>query len=164
GAGISYVSANAGTTVRMKDKDDGAVGKGLAYVRGILDERARRGSLKPRQVLDTMALVHPTVDYVGFKSADMIIEAVFEDLSLKQRVLRETEEATRADTIFASNTSSIPITRIAQAAKRPELVCGMHFFSPVHKMPLLEVITTDKTAPWVTATAVAFGKKIGQTV
>ena len=164
GAGITYVSANAGTPVRVKDKDDAAVGKGMAYVRGILDERASRGSLKKRAVEDTMALVRPTVDYSGFGNVDLVIEAVFEDITIKQKVLRETENATSDDCIFASNTSSIPITRIAEVSKRPELVCGMHFFSPVHKMPLLEVITTAKTAPWVTATAVAFGKKIGKTV
>jgi 3-hydroxyacyl-CoA dehydrogenase/enoyl-CoA hydratase/3-hydroxybutyryl-CoA epimerase len=164
GGGIAYVSANAGAVVRLKDKDDQAVGRGMSYVRGILAERQKRGSVKSRQVLDTMALVRPTVDYSGFASADLVIEAVFEDLQVKQKVVRETEAATRKDCIFASNTSSIPITRIAEAASRPELVCGMHFFSPVHKMPLLEVIRTDKTAPWVVATAVAFGKRIGKTV
>jgi 3-hydroxyacyl-CoA dehydrogenase/enoyl-CoA hydratase/3-hydroxybutyryl-CoA epimerase len=164
GAGISYVSVNAGTVVRMKDKDDPAVAHGLAYVRGILDERAARGSLKGRAVEGSMALLHPSLDYSGFGGVDLVIEAVFEDLALKRRVLAETEAATRPETIFASNTSSIPIGRIAEGARRPEMVCGMHFFSPVHKMPLLEVITTDKTAPWVVATAVAFGKRIGKTV
>ncbi|HJZ86175.1 MAG TPA: fatty acid oxidation complex subunit alpha FadJ [Polyangia bacterium] len=164
GGGITYVSAAVGVPVRMRDQDDEALRKGLAYVRGILDQRVERKSLKARAAADVMALVRPTTDYSGFASADLVIEAVFEDLAVKQKVLRETEAATRADTIFASNTSSIPITRIAEAAARPELVVGMHFFSPVHKMPLLEVIKTAKTADWVVATAVAFGKHIGKTV
>ena len=93
-----------------------------------------------------------------------MIEAVFEDLGLKHRVLQETEAACRPDAIFASNTSSIPITKIAEGSARPENVIGMHYFSPVHKMPLLEIITTEKTADWVTATCVALGKKQGKHV
>src|ERR1041385_7437295 len=111
-----------------------------------------------------MALVHPTLDYAGFATCDLVIEAVFEDLTVKQNVLAEVEAKVPPETIFASNTSSIPIGRIAERAAHPERVCGMHFFSPVLKMPLCEVIVTPKTAPWVTATAVAFAKKLGKTV
>jgi 3-hydroxyacyl-CoA dehydrogenase/enoyl-CoA hydratase/3-hydroxybutyryl-CoA epimerase len=93
-----------------------------------------------------------------------VIEAVFEDLALKQRILRDVEERANERCIFASNTSSIPITKIAEGSRRPENVVGMHYFSPVHKMPLLEVIRTDKTDPAVVATAVALGKKQGKTV
>ena len=93
-----------------------------------------------------------------------MIEAVFEDLDVKHKVLREVEERATPGAIFASNTSSIPIGKIAAASRRPENVVGMHYFSPVHKMPLLEVIRTDKTDPAVVATAVAVGKKQGKTV
>jgi len=93
-----------------------------------------------------------------------VIEAVFEDLALKQRVLEEVEPAILADAVYASNTSTIPIARIAEASRHPERVLGMHFFSPVHKMPLLEVIVTGATAPAATVTAVAYGKKLGKTV
>src|SRR5262249_34080887 len=143
GGGITYVAAAvAGVPVRVRDKDDESLRRGLGYVRGILDERAARGALAKRAAEDTMALVHPTLDYTGFGTCDLVIEAVFEDLTVKQSVLREVEGAARSETIFASNTSSIPIGRIAERAARPELVCGMHFFSPVHKMPLVEIIVT----------------------
>ena len=111
-----------------------------------------------------MSLVGGTIDYSGFASADLVIEAVFEDLGVKQQVLRETEQVTRPHAIFASNTSTIPIEQIAEASSRPERVIGMHFFSPVPKMPLLEVIVAPKTSREVTATAVAYGKTLGKTV
>jgi 3-hydroxyacyl-CoA dehydrogenase/enoyl-CoA hydratase/3-hydroxybutyryl-CoA epimerase len=111
-----------------------------------------------------MVLIGGTVDYSGFRSVDLVIEAVFEDLDVKQAVLRETEAATRRDTIFASNTSTIPIAKIAAASSRPDHVIGMHFFSPVPKMPLLEVIVTPETSREVTATVVGYGKTLGKTV
>jgi len=105
-----------------------------------------------------------TTSYDGFQDIDVVIEAVFEDLSLKEQMVRDVEAAGRDDVIFASNTSSLPITRIAAASKHPETVIGMHYFSPVHKMPLLEIIVTDQTADWVTATCVELGKKQGKHV
>jgi 3-hydroxyacyl-CoA dehydrogenase/enoyl-CoA hydratase/3-hydroxybutyryl-CoA epimerase len=101
--------------------------------------------------------------YGGFGGAELVIEAVFEDLPVKQQVLREVEAATADDAVFASNTSTIPIHRIAEAAGRPEQVIGMHFFSPVARMPLLEVIPSQRTAPVVVSTAVAFGRRMGKT-
>ncbi|RMH39303.1 MAG: fatty acid oxidation complex subunit alpha FadJ [Deltaproteobacteria bacterium] len=165
GAGIAYVnSAVAGVRTRIKDKDDAGVGRGLAYIRGIHDERVARRRSTPRERLEKMALITATTDYTGFADCDVVIEAVFEDLELKQRVLRDIEDIGGDDVIFASNTSSIPIARIAEASRHPETVIGMHYFSPVHKMPLLEVIVTDATADWVTATCVALGKRQGKTV
>ena len=111
-----------------------------------------------------MAKISATTDYTGFHNCDMVIEAVFESLELKHQMVKDIESACGDETIFASNTSSIPITDIAEAAKSPELVIGMHYFSPVEKMPLLEIITTKHTADWVKATAVAFGRKQGKTV
>jgi len=95
---------------------------------------------------------------------DVVIEAVFEDLDLKRAILADVEAITSEGTIFASNTSTLPITKIAEASSRPQNVVGMHYFSPVEKMPLLEVVTTKQTAPWVTATAVQLGKEQGKTV
>jgi 3-hydroxyacyl-CoA dehydrogenase/enoyl-CoA hydratase/3-hydroxybutyryl-CoA epimerase len=164
GGGIAYVSIQAGVPVRLKDKDDAGVGRGLKYVRQILDERVKKKQISPLERDQVFALLTGTTDYSGMRNVDIVIEAVFEDLALKQAILRDVEAATKDDCIFATNTSSIPIARIAQASKHPETVVGMHYFSPVHKMPLLEVVRTDKTAPWVVATAVALGKKQGKTV
>ncbi len=111
-----------------------------------------------------MDRIAPTVDYSGFRRADLVIEAVFEDLELKRRVLAETEAVTRDECVFASNTSSIPIGEIAKGCRRPAQVLGMHFFSPVHKMPLLEIVATPETALTAIATAVAFGRRIGKHV
>jgi 3-hydroxyacyl-CoA dehydrogenase/enoyl-CoA hydratase/3-hydroxybutyryl-CoA epimerase len=164
GGGIAYVSIASGINVRLKDKDDAGIARGLKYVRGILDERTKKKSLTPAERDQTFALLTGTTDYSGFRNVDVVIEAVFEDLALKHRVLKDVEAVTRQDCIFASNTSSIPIAKIAEASSRPETVVGMHYFSPVHKMPLLEVIRTDKAEPWAIATAVALGKKQGKTV
>ena len=165
GGGIAAVNTTkAGVHTRIKEIDHAGVGRGLAYVRKVLDRQVKRRRLKPHQADKAMHLVTGSTDYAGFGDADLVIEAVFEDLTLKQSVLRDVEAATGKGTIFASNTSSIPITDIAEGAERPELVIGMHYFSPVEKMPLLEVVVTDETADWVTATCVAFGKAQGKTV
>lgn len=164
GGGIAYVTSQAGIGVRLKDRDDAGVGRGLKYVREIVDERVKRKSVTREEAHQQLALVSGTTDYSGMKNADVVIEAVFEDIALKHAVLREVEAATSAHTIFASNTSSLPIGRIAEVAERPENVVGMHYFSPVHKMPLLEVIRAPKTSDEAVVTAVALGKKQGKTV
>jgi 3-hydroxyacyl-CoA dehydrogenase/enoyl-CoA hydratase/3-hydroxybutyryl-CoA epimerase len=164
GAGIAYVSSNAGYGVRLKDKDAAGLGRGMKLVREYYDERVKKKAMTTLERDKRIARVTGTTDYSGFKGVDLTVEAVFEDLAVKHAVVKDIEAATREDAIFASNTSTIRISKIAEAAKRPELVVGMHYFSPVNKMPLLEVITTEKTAPWVTATAVAVGKKQGKTV
>lgn len=165
GAGIAYITASqASASVRLKDKDPQGLGRGLKYARDIFDERVKKKSLPSRDAALQMARITPTLDYGGFGDCQVVIEAVFEDLGLKQRVLRDLEAAAHPQVIFASNTSSLPIGRIAEASAHPETVIGMHYFSPVHKMPLLEVIVTDKTAPWVTATCVELGKRQGKTV
>ncbi|MBZ0118608.1 MAG: fatty acid oxidation complex subunit alpha FadJ, partial [Sandaracinaceae bacterium] len=165
GAGIAYVTAvQAKIPVRLKDKDPEGVGRGLAHVRKELDSRVKRRRLSPMERDALMSRVGGTTDYAGFGSIPIVIEAVFEDLGLKHRVLADVEAAGPKDVIFASNTSSIPISKIAEGSSHPETVIGMHYFSPVEKMPLLEIIVTDKTAPWVTATCVELGKKQGKTV
>lgn len=164
GSGIAAVAAMQGTVVRLKDAEYARVAKGLQAVSDVLRERVKRKQITRRQYEDQMSLVGGTIDYGGFSNVDLVIEAVFEDLALKHRVLEETEAVIPGDAIYASNTSTIPIARIAEPSRRPEQVLGMHFFSPVHKMPLLEVIVTPKTAPVATATAVAYGKKLGKHV
>jgi len=163
GAGIAAIAAMQGTVVRLKDAQHERVGKGLKEVSGLLRDQLKRKRITRRQLEDQLTLVGGTIDYSGFAEASIVIEAVFEDLKVKQNVLAEAEAAApRA--IFASNTSTIPIERIAADAKHPERVLGMHFFSPVQKMPLLEVIRAKATGDEALATAVSYGKKLGKTV
>ena len=164
GAGIAAIAAQQGVMVRMKDADAARVGKGLAAVRDVVKERLTKRQITRQQFEDQMQLVGGTTDYSGFADADCVIEAVFEDLTVKQQVIREVEQVLPYHAIVASNTSTIPIARIAEVSRRPDRVLGMHFFSPVHKMPLLEVIVTPQTADEVTAGAVALGKRMGKTV
>jgi 3-hydroxyacyl-CoA dehydrogenase / enoyl-CoA hydratase / 3-hydroxybutyryl-CoA epimerase len=164
GAGIASIAVQQQTPVRLKDTDLTRVGKGIAAVSEVLKERLKKKQITKLEYEDQLLLVGGTAEYTGFGRATLVIEAVFEDLGLKHRVLREVEPLLADDAIYASNTSTIPISRIAEAAERPHRVLGMHFFSPVHKMPLLEVITTSETEPDATVTAVAYGKRLGKTV
>ena len=164
GAGITYVSIDKGYEVRLKDRDAEGIGRGLKYVHDIVDGRVKKRHISKGDRLEIISRLSTTTDYSGMAHVDLVIEAVFEDLGLKHAILKEVEDEFDEDVIFASNTSSIPIGRIAEAAKRPENVVGMHYFSPVHKMPLLEVIRTEQTKDEVVATAVAVGKKQGKTV
>jgi 3-hydroxyacyl-CoA dehydrogenase/enoyl-CoA hydratase/3-hydroxybutyryl-CoA epimerase len=164
GAGIASVAVQQGTPVRLKDTDTARVGKGLAAVSEVLKERLDKKQITRLQYLDQLILAGGTISYAGFERANLVIEAVFEDVALKHRVLKEAEPMLRDDAIYASNTSTIPIATIAEGASRPSRVLGMHFFSPVHKMPLLEVIVTPVTDKDATVTAVAYGKRLGKTV
>jgi 3-hydroxyacyl-CoA dehydrogenase/enoyl-CoA hydratase/3-hydroxybutyryl-CoA epimerase len=165
GAGIAFVTAvNAKLPVRLKDRDDRSLGKGLAHLGDLFKERARTRRMSAFEADRERLRVTATTSYDGFEAVDVVIEAVFEDVALKQQVLRDVEARGGKNLIFASNTSSLPIAKIAEAAASPERVIGMHYFSPVNKMPLLEIITTDRTAAWVTATAVELGKRQGKTV
>jgi 3-hydroxyacyl-CoA dehydrogenase/enoyl-CoA hydratase/3-hydroxybutyryl-CoA epimerase len=165
GSGIGGTAvAQAGVDVRFRDTALPAVGKGVLAARKILDDRLRRRRLTRYEHRRVTALVSGGTDWAGFGRADLVIEAVFEDLAVKHAVFSEVEAHVPDACVLASNTSTIPIERIATVARRPERILGMHFFSPVEKMPLLEVIVTDRTAPWATATAVEFGRRMGKTV
>ncbi len=164
GSGIASVAVQQGTIVRMQDADWAHIAKAMSAVSVIVKEKLTKRQITRVQYMDTMSLVTGTVDYSGFANVDLVIEAVFEDLDVKHTVLRDAEAVIRPQAIFATNTSTIPIASIAEVSRRPERVLGMHFFSPVSKMPLLEVIVTPRTADTVTATAVAYGKKLGKTV
>lgn len=163
GSGIAMVAADKGIPVRLKDKDMESLGRGLKACYEYFHDKQKKQILDARQAEQRFNLISGTTDYTGFRTTDLVIEAVFEDLAIKHQVLREWEMVAREDGIFASNTSSLPITEIARAATRPENVIGMHFFSPVPKMPLLEIIVTEQTDDSVTATCVEFGKRIGKT-
>jgi 3-hydroxyacyl-CoA dehydrogenase/enoyl-CoA hydratase/3-hydroxybutyryl-CoA epimerase len=165
GAGVAYVTAvNAKLPVRLKDRDERSLGRGVAHLHELFVERARSRRLSDFERDREAARVTPATTYDGFDGLDLVIEAVFEDLTLKRSVLADVLASGGKNLIFASNTSSLPITKIAEGSVAPERVIGMHYFSPVPKMPLLEVITTERTAPWVTATAVELGKRQGKTV
>ncbi len=163
GSGIAYVTVNAGVPVRIREKDDAAVARAFAAVAGIFDGRVKKRSIDRLEKLSRMRLLTAGTGWEGMERVDVLVEAVFEDLKLKQEMLR-TFETLNPKGIFATNTSSIPIGDIAAASGHPETVLGMHYFSPVNKMPLLEVIVTPRTSAESTATAVALGKKQGKTV
>ncbi len=164
GSGIAGTAVlHAGVDVRLKDADLARVAKGLAAARDVIDERLKRRRMTKYEHARLVALLSGGDRYAGFGRADLVIEAVFEDLGVKQQVLREVESVTPEGAVFASNTSTIPIAKIAEASARPEQVIGMHFFSPVPRMPLLEVIPGARTAPQVISTAVAFGRRMGKT-
>ncbi|MDS4031336.1 MAG: fatty acid oxidation complex subunit alpha FadJ [Candidatus Contendobacter sp.] len=165
GAGIAYVTTNkARVPVRLKDKEPAGLNRGLAYIDRLIQKRVQRRSIAPFEAGQERHRVTPTLDFSGFHNVDLVIEAVFEDIKLKHQMIADVEANCPPTTIFATNTSSIPIVKIAEAAQRPENVIGMHYFSPVEKMPLLEIIATPKTAPEVIATTVEFGRKQGKTV
>jgi 3-hydroxyacyl-CoA dehydrogenase / enoyl-CoA hydratase / 3-hydroxybutyryl-CoA epimerase len=163
GAGIAATSAESGIRVRLKDVKPEAAAKGLRTARESLIKRGKRKKLKRFQLTAMTDRVQPTTEYTGFHASDIVVEAVFEDLDLKHRVIKEIEAAAGEGVILGSNTSTIPITKLAEASARPDHVIGLHFFSPVEKMPLVEIITHAGTADWVTATTHAYAKKIGKT-
>jgi 3-hydroxyacyl-CoA dehydrogenase / enoyl-CoA hydratase / 3-hydroxybutyryl-CoA epimerase len=165
GAAIAGTAvAQAEVEVRLKDADLPRVGKGIKAAIGVLDGQLKRRRISRLEYQRLSALVSGGADFRGFARADLVIEAVFEDLSVKQQVLAEVELVIGREAVFATNTSTIPIGRIGVGARHPERVLGMHFFSPVDRMPLLEVIPGERTAPEAVATAVRFGRRMGKTV
>lgn len=165
GAGIASVTiGRADLPVRFKDVDRAALRRGLRSIRSYLDQRVSRRRMTVHDRDRLMSLVHADTEYRGFGGVDLVIEAVIEDLGVKHQVLKELADAAGPGTVVASNTSSIPIDRIADGHPRPEVVVGMHYFSPVPRMPLLEVVEGPRTADWVTATAVDIGRRQGKTV
>lgn len=164
GAGIASVTAKQGLPVVLKDVSWSNLADGLENVWKNFDGRVKRHKWQPVERDQAYSRISPKVDYELFGDVDLVIEAVFEDLALKHQVLQEVEQVINGETIFASNTSAIPISKIASVSKRPELVVGMHYFSPVPRMPLLEVVITSDTPDWVRATAVSVGQRQGKTV
>lgn len=163
GGGIAYVTAlRSRIPVRIKDIDLQGVNFALKYSWDRLNKDVQRHRITSVQRQQQMALLSGSVEPKGFYQRDIIIEAVFEDLSLKQKMVAEVEASATKQTIFASNTSSLPIGEIASGARRPENIIGLHFFSPVEKMPLVEVIPHAFTSPETIATTVALAKKQGK--
>ncbi len=165
GSGIADVSINKGKySVLLKDMNTEAAAKGEKVIWDALNEKANKRIITKFERDQIASRVSGTDSYDAFDKVDLVIEAVFEDLDLKKKIIQQVESVTGDNCIFASNTSSLPISKIAEAASRPENVIGMHYFSPVQKMPLLEIIVTPQTAEWVTATAYEVGVKQGKTV
>jgi 3-hydroxyacyl-CoA dehydrogenase/enoyl-CoA hydratase/3-hydroxybutyryl-CoA epimerase len=164
GGGIAFVTACKGKLpVRIKDINANGINHALKYSWDLLDKKVRRRHIRASERDSQLALISGTTDYSGFSHRDVVIEAVFEDLALKQKMVTEVEQHCAPHTVFASNTSSLPIGDIAALAARPEQVIGLHFFSPVEKMPLVEVIPHAGTSERTIATTVKLAKKQGKT-
>lgn len=164
GSGIAIVAAEAGLPVRVKDVDERAISRTLRAAQAHFTDKVERGRLPDFEKAQVLGRISGTVDGSGMASCDVVIEAAFEDLGLKQKLLADWEARAKGDGIFASNTSSLPIGLIAKGARHPERVIGMHFFSPVPKMPLVEVIVHPGTADWVTATTIGLARRLGKHV
>lgn len=164
GAGIAEVSAAKDIRVLLKDIKTETISQAKQTIWSTIGKRVKQRSMSQLDADRLMNRIVGQLDYSHFEQAQLVVEAVFEELDLKHRVLKECESHMNDGAIFASNTSALPISDIAKASRRPEQVIGMHYFSPVPKMPLLEIIVTDQTADWVTATCYEVGVRQGKTV
>lgn len=163
GAGIAYVAASAGIEVVLKDVSTEAADKGKAYSAGLLDKKLSRGQTTEQKREAILARIHPTIDEADFAGCDLIIEAVFEDRELKAKVTQAAEQYALADAVIASNTSTLPITGLASAIKQQDRFIGLHFFSPVDKMPLVEIIRGQHTSDETLARGFDFVMQINKT-
>jgi 3-hydroxyacyl-CoA dehydrogenase/enoyl-CoA hydratase/3-hydroxybutyryl-CoA epimerase/enoyl-CoA isomerase len=162
GGGIAYQSAYKGIPIRMKDINQAGLDLGLSEAGKLLSKRVNRGRMTPEKMASVLSSIQPVLDYDGFEDVDIVVEAVVENAKVKHSVLAEVEQKVTEDTILASNTSTISITSLAEALKRPEKFCGMHFFNPVHAMPLVEVIRGEKTSDVAIARTVAYARQMGK--
>jgi 3-hydroxyacyl-CoA dehydrogenase/enoyl-CoA hydratase/3-hydroxybutyryl-CoA epimerase len=163
GSGIAQAAAASGFHVRARDRDAAAVAKGLLSIRALTTDAAKKGVFERREAARIVGRVSGGPDLAGFHNADLVIEAVFEEIATKRRVIAELEEVLRPEAVIATNTSALPIAEIAREARSPERIVGMHFFSPVHKMPLIEIVRPAAADPDAVATAVAAAIALGKT-
>ncbi|WP_231877097.1 3-hydroxyacyl-CoA dehydrogenase NAD-binding domain-containing protein, partial [Oleiphilus sp. HI0067] len=163
GGGIAYQSALKGTPIIMKDIAQAGIDLGLNEAKKLLAKRVDKGRMKADKMADVLNAIDPTLSYGDFGEVDLVVEAVVENPKVKDIVLREVEDQVSEDTILTSNTSTISIDLLAKNLKRPENFCGMHFFNPVHMMPLVEVIRGEKTSEETIATTVAYAQAMGKT-
>ncbi len=163
GGGIAFQSAWKGVPVLMKDISEKALTLGMSEAGKLLNKQLERGKIDGLQLATILSTIQPTLSFSGFERADIVVEAVVENPQVKAQVLAQTEAQVGENTILASNTSTIPISLLARSLKRPENFCGMHFFNPVHRMPLVEVIRGEKTSEATLAKVVAWASKMGKT-
>jgi 3-hydroxyacyl-CoA dehydrogenase/enoyl-CoA hydratase/3-hydroxybutyryl-CoA epimerase len=163
GAGIARILADKGVWVRLKDVKPEFVARGVDMIRKMTANDVSRRRITPRHAENTLDHISPTTDYRGLKNADLVIEAVLEDLNIKQQVFRELAAATGPRTVLATNTSSLLVGDIASDVPHPERVVGLHFFNPPHQMRLVEVVRTRKTSPEALATSLAIVERLGKT-
>ncbi len=162
GGGIAQLFAEKGMTVRMKDINTKAVGAGLREAYDIYGKRKKKGILTAIQARDGFDRIAGVTDYSGFGNVDIAVEAVVENVDIKKSVLREFERMAKEEAIYASNTSSLSITELASVARRPDNVVGMHFFNPVEKMPLVEIVRGEKTSGEVIAAVSTLSRRLGK--
>lgn len=163
GGGIAYQSASKGTPILMKDIAEPALQTGMAEASRLLVGQVERGRMKTTAMAETLGRIRPTLGYGDFSNVDLVVEAVVEHPAVKGKVLAEVEQQVSGGCILTSNTSTISITELAKSLQRPENFCGMHFFNPVHRMPLVEVIRGEKSSAEAIATTVAYAQKMGKT-
>ncbi len=163
GAGIAYVSAKAGIEVVLLDRTIEAAEKGKDYSRRLVEKAVKRARMTAEEGDALLARIHPTAEHADLKGVDLVIEAVFEDREVKAETTKKTEAVTGPDIIFGSNTSTLPITSLAENWSKPENFIGIHFFSPVEKMPLVEIIVGKKTGPRAIAKALDYVRQIRKT-
>ncbi|AVI63852.1 fatty acid oxidation complex subunit alpha FadB [Halomonas sp. GFAJ-1] len=163
GGGIAYQSASKGTPIVMKDINEEAIELGLKEARKLFSKQVERKKMTVEQMAEKLTNIRPTLSYGDFDSVDLVVEAVVENPNVKDAVLTEVEGLVSENTILTSNTSTISINRLAKNLKRPENFCGMHFFNPVHRMPLVEVIRGEKTSDAAVAATVAYARAMGKT-
>jgi len=164
GGGIAMCFANAGIPVKLLEKDKDALAKGYDRIRSTYEISVRRGSLDAAAVDERMALIEPVLEYDAIADADIVIEAVYENLDLKREIFRTLDKTMKQGAILASNTSTLDIDAMAAETSRPDVVLGTHFFSPANVMKLLEIVRGEKTGKETLATAIKLGKKIGKVV
>lgn len=162
GGGIAQLFAEKGVAVRMKDVNTKAVGAGLKAAADIFNKRRKKGILSPLESRDGFDRITGATDYSGFSRMNLVVEAVVENMDVKKAVIREIEGVLKNNAVFASNTSSLSITEMASVSKRPDRVVGMHFFNPVEKMPLVEVVRGRETSDDTVAAIAALSRKLGK--
>ena len=163
GAGVAYVSARAGMQVVLLDTDLEGAKRGKAYSEALLNKAIKRGYSTQEKARALLDMIHPTTDYADLEGCELVIEAVFENREIKADVTAKTEAVIPATAVFASNTSTLPITGLAEASKRPESFIGLHFFSPVDKMPLVELIVGEKSSDEAIARGLDYIQQIRKT-